>query len=104
MASSPITSSDSSQRSASTRYRISVRQRRSSRSRIAHPGQIANQFEELPPFPTLRGEHLASLSGDPVVAATTLTSLFHPPALNPFAFFELVERRVERGEVERQCA
>src|SRR5262249_34713680 len=103
-ASSSTTSVDSWRHSAFARSRMRALQWRSCRSRILHPGEIPNQREELPPLLTLRLEHLSALRGDLVVAPPPLARLLDPAPLNPLAFFELVERGVERGEVERERA
>src|SRR5207245_8208460 len=99
-----MTSSDSSRHSAFARSPTSALQRRRSRSRILHSREIPNEREELPPLLTLRLEHLAAFRRDLVVAAPPLAGLLDPAALNPFPFFELVERGVERGEVEGERA
>src|SRR5262245_42883935 len=75
-----------------------------SRSRMFDSGEIANELEELAPLLALRGEDGAALRRDPVVAAPALSCLLDPAALDPPALFQLVERRVEGREVERQCA
>src|SRR5262245_7796887 len=75
-----------------------------SRSRMLHSGEIANELEELAPLLALRREDRAAFRRDPVVTAPALPCLLDPAALDPLALFELVERRVEGGEVERQCA
>src|SRR5262245_9442232 len=66
--------------------------------------EVANEREELPPLFALRGEDLAAGRRDLVVAAPALSGFFDPTALDPFALFQLVERGVERREVERQRA
>src|SRR5262245_53634558 len=99
-----MTSGDSSRHSRSARSRTSARHSRRSRSRILDSGQIANELEELFPLLALRGQDGAAVSGDLVVATPALSRLLDPAALDPFALFQLVERRVQRGEVERQCA
>src|SRR6516225_144622 len=97
-----MTSSDSSRHSLSARSRTSFRHSRTSRSCILDSGEFANELEELPPLLALRGEDLAAFRGDLVIAAPTLSRLLDPASLNPLALFQLVERRVERREVESQ--
>src|SRR5262249_1213903 len=104
VASSSTTSSESSRHSRSARSRTSVRHRRISGSRITHSGKIADQREELAPFLPLRGEDVAPLGGETVVAPAPLPGLLDRAALNPLALLELVERGVERGEVEGEQA
>src|SRR4029077_12440318 len=77
---------------------------RSSRSRITDSCEIPNQLEDLPPFLALRREHVAALGRDLVVPPAPLSRLLDPAALDPSAFFELVEGCVERREVEGERA
>src|SRR5579864_6379217 len=78
--------------------------RRRPRSRGADTRELPDQLDELPPLFSLRGQHLATLSGDLVVAPPSLAGLLHPPPLNPLTLFELVQGGVQRGKVEGQRA
>src|SRR5438132_5676244 len=103
-ASSSTTSNARSRHSRFERSRTSDFQCRSSRSRICHSCEITNQLEELSPFLPLRGQHVAARVRDSVVTSPPLASLLDPAALDPLAFFEFVERGIERGEVEGERA
>src|SRR5581483_5500530 len=74
------------------------------RSGIAHPGEIADEREELLPLTTLRREHLFPARGDRVIPPAPLPRLLDPATVDPLPFFEFVEGGVEGGEVERQRA
>ena len=55
--------------------------------------------ERLPGI-ALAGEDAAALGGQTVEAAPSLAGLLHPPALQPPAFFQPIQERIERGDVE----
>src|SRR3989442_2860104 len=103
-ASSSTTSSESSRHSRFARSRTSAFHCRRSRSRITDSSEIPNQLEEQPPFLALRREHFAAFGRDLVITPAPLPRLLDPAALDPFAFFELVEGCVERCEVEGERA
>src|SRR3954467_3173314 len=67
-------------------------------------GDLGQRGDEAAPVGALLDEHAPPRVGNPVVAAAALAGLFHPPALDPAAIFEAIERRVERGERELQAA
>src|SRR5262249_56797158 len=71
---------------------------------MGNTGEIADQREELSPLAALGGEHVAAARGDAVIATAALVRTLNPPPLHQSALLELVERGVERGEVERQRA
>ena len=56
--------------------------------------------EKRVPDTALAREHLASLAGDPVVAAPTLAAFLDPASGDQSAVLQAVERRVERRNVE----
>src|SRR6476659_7253618 len=60
--------------------------------------------EERVPEAALARQHLASLAGDPVVAAAALAALFDPASLDQPAGLQPVERGVERRNVEADRA
>src|SRR5262249_17875367 len=95
---------DSSRQSPFARSRTRALHSRRVRSRILHSGEVPDQREELPPLLALRLEHAASLRRDRVIAPPPLAGLLDPAAVNPFPFLELVQRRVEGGEVEGEGA
>src|SRR5262245_4306346 len=64
--------------------------------------EFTNELEELSPLFPLGGEDRAAFGRDLVVAAAALAGFLDPSALDPLALFQLVERRVQRGEVEGQ--
>jgi hypothetical protein len=59
--------------------------------------------ERLPGVPLPR-QHAAAFGGQAVEAAAALAGLFHPLALQPAAFFQAIQQRVERGNVELELA
>src|SRR5688572_29644510 len=65
---------------------------------------LADGADERVPAAAVLGERLLSCRGDPVDAAAPLARLLRPAALNPAALLQLVEQRIERGGVKRDCA
>ena len=60
--------------------------------------------EELLPGVALRGQHLAPLGRQLVIAAPALAGLLDPLPLDEPAPLQAVEQRVERGDVELEHA
>src|SRR5688500_19907079 len=61
--------------------------------------QIHGGDERLPRVALLR-EHAPAFNGQGIEATSPLAWLFHPPAVQPAAFFEAIEQRIERGDIE----
>src|SRR5262245_33166982 len=59
--------------------------------------------EALPAL-ALLGEDAPAGGGDAVVAAPALAGLLDPPSLEPAALFQLVEERIEGGDLETDGA
>ena len=59
--------------------------------------------EDLPGV-ALAAKDVSAFARERVEAAPALAGLLHPPALEPAAFFESVQQRIERGDVELQPA
>src|SRR5687767_11059469 len=55
--------------------------------------------ERSPPF-LLRRQHLPAGGRDPIEAPPARAGLLHPPPVNPSAFFQAVEERIERSGVK----
>src|SRR3954452_520538 len=72
--------------------------------RVLDAGDLGQRRDETAPVGALLDEHAPPRVGNPVVAAAALPGLFHPPALDPAAIFEAIQRRVERREREPQAA
>ena len=70
----------------------------------ADPGDAAERLHELLPLVALPPEYRRARGRELVVATAPLARAFHPAALQPAAFFELVQRRVERREVVAERA
>src|SRR5689334_1912737 len=76
----------------------------SSPSRGLDTRDFSQHANEPRPLIALRGEPRPSRIRDPVVAAATLAGLFDPAAADQAAFFEAIERGVERSEREAERA
>src|SRR5262249_47802392 len=63
-----------------------------------------DRANELAPGAALRGEDGGARRRETVVASPALAGLFDPPPLNPAAFLEAVEERIERGDAKRDDA
>src|SRR5262245_10811018 len=59
---------------------------------------------EFTPRPALRFEDAGARGREAVVAAAALAGLLDPAAVNPAAFFETVEQRIERRDAELEHA
>src|ERR1700735_1086182 len=59
---------------------------------------------EIFPALLLRTEYLAPLGGKAVIAGAGLFRFFHPLPLDPTLGFEAMEQRIERGDMEGECA
>src|SRR5262245_55359193 len=67
-------------------------------------GDQAHGLYEVPPGLALAVEDAASSRSESVKAAPPLARLFHPASLQPSAFLQSVEQRVERGHMEREMS
>src|SRR5262249_31320238 len=61
-------------------------------------GDAVDRRDELAPGAALRFEHAGAGGRQPVVAPAALPRLLDPAALNPAAFLEAIEQRVERRD------
>src|SRR5438132_85422 len=73
-------------------------------SGIVDSSDPVDGFDELTPRAPLRGEHGGARLREPVVPPAALARLFDPAALNPAAFLEAIEQRIERRDAELQDA
>ena len=73
-------------------------------SGVFHAGHLAEYPDETCPVLALCGQDFAAGLGDPVVAPAPLPGLFDPAAGDPAAGFHAVQRRVQRGQREREHA
>jgi hypothetical protein len=64
----------------------------------------ADSLGKLVPRPALLRQHASTCRREPVEAATAFASLLDPRAFDPSAFFQPVEQRTERLELEYQPA
>src|SRR5437870_7144668 len=92
--------------SASRSGRRRRRARRGRRSEV-HSGMVdsrneTHRVDEDPPGVALAAKDVSAFARKRVEAAPALAGLLHPPALEPAAFFESVQQRIERGDVELQ--
>src|SRR6266849_4951569 len=55
---------------------------------------------EFFPAAALRRQHLSAFTRQAVVTPPPLAGLFHPATQNPAAFFQPVQKRIQRSDVE----
>src|SRR5258706_16145394 len=67
-------------------------------------GYAIDRGHERFPCVALCGEHLPACRSQLVITSPPLSGLLHPAALDPAAFLEPVEQRVERCNVKTQGA
>src|SRR6059036_3378976 len=89
--------------------RAGLSDREASRTRrwSVHSGMVdsrdeAHRVDKGFPGLALADEDAAALGGQAVEAASSLAGLLHPPSLEPPAFFQPVEERIERRDMELQ--
>src|SRR5262245_5929773 len=87
------------------RFNFGSRRRTSARkSGMLNSGDATDRGDELAPTFPLPREHFPACRREAVVAPSTLSGFFDPAATNPAAFFESVEKWIERSDVEAQGA
>src|SRR5687768_1465951 len=69
-------------------------------SDIFESGNTIYRFEKFTPTIPLRFQDPFSFRSQAVIAAAALTRLFDPTSLNPAAFLQAVEQRVQRRDIE----
>src|SRR5207245_2200130 len=69
-----------------------------------NPRHAVQRVEERAPAPTLGVEHFLARSREMVETPPAAAAALHPLARDQAAAFEAVERRIERGHVERDGA
>src|SRR5215213_10660067 len=67
-------------------------------------GDAVDGLDKFAPAIALGREHLSACGRQAVVTTSSLSRFFDPAALNPTAFFESIEQRVKRSDIEPQCA
>src|SRR5262245_11958130 len=82
--------------------RASRGRRCSVHSGMVDSGNETHSVDEGLPSIAVARQHPAAFSRQTVEAATTLPGPLDPPALQPAAFFQPIEERVQRCDVELQ--
>src|SRR5215212_8275471 len=80
----------------------SNRRRSSPHSGMVDSGDEAHRRDERAPRIALACKHAAPLGGQTVETAPALSRFLDPPPLQPASFFETIEQRIERRDVEFQ--
>src|SRR5262245_37244737 len=73
-------------------------------SGIVHSGNEAHRFDKGFPRAALACQDLSPGSGQAVETPSSLPGLLDPPALQPAAFLESIEERIERRDMELECS
>src|SRR2546425_10294882 len=91
--------------------RIGLSDREASRARrcSVHSGMVdsrdeAHRVDESFPGLALTSEDAAALGRQAVEAPPSLAGLLHPPPLEPPAFFQPIQERIERRDMELQLS
>jgi len=67
-------------------------------------GDAVDRLREVVPRRSLPHKHSAAAGRQTVIAPPALSGLLNPSSFDPAAFFEAIERGIERGDVKRDGA
>ena len=74
------------------------------KSGMLNPCDAADRLDELDPTVALLRQHLFARWRKAIITTTTLPGFFNPATADPVPFFQPIEHRVERCDVESEGA